>query len=115
MTFDTRRAVLYGQFIEAAYSMYDEKSLTPPPSSNFPAGFTLSAWVQMDDFFIFGSEGPSFYGFVAHSNADPKQAVLAIRGTVGGLEWYDDISSSSMEAFIVPNCGRRHCLGVAAD
>ncbi len=59
----------------------------------------------MQDFFIFGSTGPVFYGFIAHSARDPNLAILAIRGTDNDLEWWDDISSLGMTPFRVPNCG----------
>jgi hypothetical protein len=107
MSFNPTLAVLYGQFIQAAYTMYrnNPKNLTPPPSVDFPPGYELTAWVQMQDFFIFGGTGPVFYGFIAHSAHDPNLAVLAIRGTDNDLEWWDDISSLGMQAFNVPNCG----------
>jgi|SRR5215469_8034745 len=80
-----KAAVLYGQFVQAAYSMYGAapNNLTPPPSPDFPAGYNLVAWVQMQDFII-GSTGPTFYGF------NPNQFALAIRGTSNGIEWWDD-------------------------
>jgi len=83
--FDPKAAVLYGQFVQAAYSMYGAapNNLTPPPSPDFPAGYNLVAWVQMQDFII-GSTGPTFYGF------NPNQFALAIRGTSNGIEWWDD-------------------------
>jgi hypothetical protein len=107
MSYHSTTAVLYGRFIEAAYEMYgkDPANLRPAQPADFAAGYKLTAWVQMQDFFIFGSTGPTFYGFIAHSETDPKQAILAIRGTDDGLEWWDNISSIGMEPFIVPNCG----------
>ena len=44
MPFNPSLAVLYGRFIEAAYTMYenDPNYLTPPPSLNFPAGSVVS-------------------------------------------------------------------------
>src|SRR6185437_10873495 len=61
--FDPVAATQYGLFVEAAYSMYeaDPNNLMPEPSSNFPAGYRLAAWVQMQDFIIL-STGPTFYG-----------------------------------------------------
>ena len=107
MSYHSTTAVLYGRFIEAAYEMYenDPNNITPAQPSDFPAGYTVTAWVQMKDFFIFGSTGPVFYGFIAHSNTDPKQAILAIRGTDDGIEWWDDVNSLGLEPFVVPNCG----------
>jgi hypothetical protein len=69
--FDPKAAVLYGQFVQAAYTMYGAapNNLTPPPSVDFPSGYELVAWVQMQDVII-GSTGPTFYGFIAQSTAD---------------------------------------------
>ena len=70
-------AVLYGQFIAAAYAMYNAQptNLTPPPSSNFPGGYRFAAWIQMQDF-ILNSTGPTFYGFIAESEAIPISSSL---------------------------------------
>ena len=60
--FDPKEATLLGQFVEAAYSMFDADptKLTPPASPDFPAGFRLAASIQMQDFVLF-STGPVFY------------------------------------------------------
>ncbi len=100
MEYSQQLAILYGQCIEAAYSMYATNSLTPLPSPNFPADYTLTAWVQMQDFFLFGTENLAFYGFIAHSKTDPTQALVTIRGTQDLLEWYDDASSLGKTPFI---------------
>jgi len=107
MPFNPSLAVLYGRFIEAAYTMYenDQNNLTPPPSSNFPAGYTLTAWVQMKDFPFIGNPVTKFYGFIAHSARDPNLAIMAIRGTDNDLEWWDDINTLGMTLFRVPSCG----------
>jgi kumamolisin len=104
--FDPKAAVLYGQFVQAAYSMYDAapNNLTPPPSIDFPAGYDLVAWVQMQDFII-GSTGPTFYGFIAQSTADQNRFVLAIRGTSNAVEWWDDVNAALLIPFRVPGCG----------
>lgn len=100
-------AVLQGQFVEAAYSMYDADptDLTPPPPANFPAGYRLAAWVQMQDFLI-GSTGPTFYGFIAQSLANPRSFVLAIRGTSTWVEWWDDLNAIVLVPFKNPNWGK---------
>jgi kumamolisin len=92
--FDAEVALLCGQFIEAAYTMYtaDPNNLVPAQPSNFPAGYQLTAWVQMHDFII-GSTGPNFYGFIAQSLSDATQFALAIRGTSNGVEWWDDANA----------------------
>jgi kumamolisin len=104
--FDPKAAVLYGQFVQAAYSMYGAapNTLTPPPSIDFPAGYELVGWVQMQDFII-GSTGPTFYGFIAQSTANPNQFVLAIRGTSNAVEWWDDANAALLVPFRVPGCG----------
>jgi Lipase (class 3) len=97
---------LYGQFVQAAYTMYDAdpSNLTPSPSSDFPEGYKLIAWLQMQDF-ILQSSGLVFYGFVAQNEANANRYVLAIRGTSNGVEWWDDANAISMTQFKVPNCG----------
>lgn len=104
--FNALTAELYGSFVASAYTMYDSApaNLQPSPSTDFPAGYTLTAWVQMQDF-ILDTPAPVFYGFIAHSNQTPAQAVLAIRGTSNGVEWWDDANSLGMTAFPVQNCG----------
>jgi triacylglycerol lipase len=98
--YDPVAAVLYGQFLEAAYAMYyaDPTNLTPPQSSNFPSGYRLAAWVQMQDF-IFESTGPTFYGFIAQSETTSNQFVLAIRGTSTWVEWWDDLNAIVLVPF----------------
>ena len=102
--FNPKAAILYGQFIKAAYSMYDPATLTPPPSADFPAGYQLTAWVNMRDF-ILGSTDPVFYGFIAQSMTDATQFVLAIRGTSNGVEWWDDFNAAIKMPFKIPGCG----------
>jgi predicted chitinase len=104
--FDPKQATLLGQFVEAAYSMFDADptKLTPPASPDFPAGFRLAASIQMQDFVLF-STGPVFYGFVAQSTANLNHFVLAFRGTSGWTEWWDDANAGIRVPFRVPGCG----------
>ena len=97
---------MLGQFVEAAYTMFGNNpgNLLPPASANFPSGYRLIAAVQMRDFVI-GSTGPLFYGFVAQQEADPNRFVLALRGTIGDIEWWDDFVSLGMIPFRVQGCG----------
>ena len=40
-TYDAAQAILLGQFVEAAYTMFGDNpgNLLPPASTNFPAGY----------------------------------------------------------------------------
>lgn len=107
--FDPADASLYGQFVQAAYTMYSQNlakptALTPPPSSDFPPGYRLVAWILMQDF-ILQSTAPTFYGIVAQSNAGPGQFVVAIRGTSNGVEWWDDANAATKTPFKTLGCG----------
>ena len=107
--FDPADASLYGQFVEAAYTMYSQNvnkptALTPPASPDFPQGYRLAAWIHMQDF-ILQSLAPSFYGFIAQNNATPGQFVVAIRGTSNGVEWWDDANAVNKTPFKNLGCG----------
>jgi hypothetical protein len=104
--FNPIAAAFYGQFLEAAYTMYaaDPNNITPAQSSDFPPGYQLSAWVQMQDF-ILGSTIPKFYGFIAQNTDDPNQFILAIRGTSNGMEWWDDANAILKVPFSDPASG----------
>jgi Lipase (class 3) len=104
--YDPTQAVLFGRFISAAYTMYRETpgNLTPDPARDFPAGYELTAWVQMQDF-VLNNTTPAFYGFIAHNSQNPGQAILAIRGTASEVEWWDDTNALGMTPFPVANCG----------
>lgn len=104
--FDREAAVLYGQFVQAAYTMYGANpgDLTPAPTA-IPPGYELVAWIHMQDFVI-GSTGPLFYGLMAQSTQNPNRFVVALRGTSDGVEWWDDANAVIKTAFKLPNCGR---------
>ncbi|HEU5266374.1 MAG TPA: lipase family protein [Jatrophihabitans sp.] len=84
-------AAAWGSFVTAAYDQFASDPTSDNPSSivNMPAGYTLAQTIQMTDFF-----GPTqvrvFYGFVA-VGGDPTTAVVALRGTVSAIEWWDDM------------------------
>ncbi|MGA8430613.1 MAG: hypothetical protein WB729_12400, partial [Candidatus Sulfotelmatobacter sp.] len=106
-TLDNAKAVLYGQFVQAAYGMYRNPGQDPlrPLPSGIPPGYELGAWIQMSDF-ILASEEPKFYGIVAHEIADPTSRVIAIRGTESAVEWMDDAFALPVPFRQVPNAGR---------
>jgi len=105
-------AVLYGTFINTAYAMFDANNadLTPPvPAATGPApmpgGWEMTAWIQMSDFAFGGGEHKRFYGFIARNVADPYSHILAIRGTEGAVEWYDDAVCVPRAFTPVPKAG----------
>lgn len=106
MPLDNELAVLYGRFVNAAYAMFasDEGNLTPQPQ-NIPEGWNLVAWITMEDFFGDATE-PKFYGLIAQNFANSDSFVLAIRGTEGLIEWWDDAHFASVAFDQVPNAGR---------
>jgi len=91
MAMNPAEAVSWGAFVQAAYDQYasDPGQANPAAIMNMPAGYTLVRTIQMTDFL-----GPArsrvFYGFIA-AGGDPKTAVVALRGTVGAAEWWDDL------------------------
>ena len=112
---DASKAVLYGQVVQAVTAMYlaDPTNLTPPPppptnSHPIPAGWKLSAWINMSDFDLQSKlkKDPEFYGIVVHQIANPTHRIVAIRGTEGKTEWLDDATSVVQVPFTqVPNAG----------
>lgn len=105
-------AVLYGKFILTAYAMYnaDPKNLCPslPPKTDpsaMPDGWDMVAWIHMSDFAFSGGRERKFYGFVARNNANPYSHVIAIRGTEGAIEWYDDAVCVPKAFTPVPKAG----------
>ncbi|MGA8272543.1 MAG: hypothetical protein WB919_13370, partial [Candidatus Sulfotelmatobacter sp.] len=64
---DPAKAFFYGQFVQAAYTMFRSPQggdpLRPDPAG-IPPGWELGAWIHMSDFFLTFKE-PEFYGIVA--------------------------------------------------
>jgi triacylglycerol lipase len=105
--FDKVAAVEYGKFVDAAYTMFEEKPAPPnplQPTPNIPTGYTLVAWLNMADFFL-NDDTPKFYGFIAQENANAKSFVVAIRGTEGFMEWWDDFQFIKTPFVRVPGAG----------
>jgi Lipase (class 3) len=85
------QAAFYGQFVNAAYTMYESGSPTPTPVQ-LPGNYKFVAWVQMQDF-IFSPTAYLFYGMLAQNPSGANDYVLAIRGTSDPTEWLDDLTS----------------------
>ena len=97
LPYDPLKAAFYGQFVNAAYTMYDDQPTnpTPPPPKppkTLPGNYRFVAWVQMRDF-IFESGDWTFYGLIAQNPSGANDYVLAIRGTSDPTEWWDDLTS----------------------
>lgn len=99
------KSAFLGQFVSAAYRMYDTQPSNPVPwpPPPLPGGYIMVAWVQMEDFFI-GESSPTFYGLLARNPANVNDFVLAIRGTSDWEEWWDDFKSG-MSQVLMPNFG----------
>ena len=105
--FDKKQAFFYGQFVEAAYTMYRNPGPDPlrPQPNGIPEGYELGAWIHMSDFLL-NLEKVEFYGIVVHKNDDPGARVIAIRGTEGAREWADDAAAVPVPFHQVPGAGR---------
>ena len=104
---DNQKALLYGRFVLAAYTMFKNQNADPlkPEPAGIPDGYELGAWIHMSDF-IFDVTEPKFYGIVAHEVADPDSRIIAIRGTEGAVEWLDDVAAILVPFRQVPSAGR---------
>jgi hypothetical protein len=103
-----QRAFFYGQFVQAAYTMFrrDTSNLTPEPQpGDIPDGWELGAWIHMSDF-ILNLREPEFYGIVCREIANPDSRIVAIRGTEGAIEWIDDAAALPTPFRQVPSVGR---------
>lgn len=87
--FQPKDAAGYGAFVEAAYAAYAKNNGDLKPDISLPQGWRNAAWVTMRDFPPIGASVERFYGFIAMQEDGPG-VVLALRGTVGWMEWYDD-------------------------
>ena len=80
---DPQLALLYGKFVEAAYTMFGNQNPDPlrPEPDGIPPGWELGAWIHMSDFILDVVE-PKFYGIVAHEINNPDSRIIAIRRCV---------------------------------
>ena len=95
---------MYGDQVCCAYDIFAQ------PSSSAvrpPEGYHFSAYIFMYDFLLFARRR-QFYGFIATQDADPYSHVLAIRGTEGWWEWWDDAGVLPTLFSPVPQAGVVH-------
>src|SRR5271167_3147867 len=103
-----KKALFYGQFVQAAYTMFrrDPSNLRPEPQAgDIPDGWELGAWIHMSDF-ILNLKDPEFYGIDCHEITNPDSRIIAIRGTEGAIEWIDDAAALPTPFRQVPSTGR---------
>jgi hypothetical protein len=101
-------AVLYGKLIQGAYAMFkrERTNLRPEPQpGDIPDPYEFVAWIHMSDF-IFEREEPKFYGFIVRNKNNREDFAVAIRGTEGFTEWWDDASAYLVPFSQVPHSGR---------
>jgi predicted lipase len=103
---DRQEAFFYGQFVQAAYTMFRNHNPDPlrPEPAGIPDGWELGAWIHMSDFLLTFKE-PEFYGIVCRKIDDPDRRIIAIRGTEGAIEWIDDAAALPKHFRQVPDAG----------
>jgi len=105
---DPKKAFFYGQFVQAAYTMFrrDPSQLRPEPQpGDIPDGWELGAWIHMSDF-VLNHKEPEFYGIACRKIDTPESRIIAIRGTEGAIEWIDDAAALPTPFRQVPDTGR---------
>jgi triacylglycerol lipase len=101
-------AILYGLLVQGAYAMFkrDPTNLRPEPQlGDIPDPYEFVAWIHMSDF-IFGRTESRFYGFIARNKNTQEDFAVALRGTEGFAEWWDDASSYLVPFAQVPHSGQ---------
>jgi hypothetical protein len=103
---DPKKAFFYGQFVQAAYTMFRSQNPDPlrPEPAGIPEGWELGAWIHMSDFLV-TFKNPEFYGIVCRKIDEPDTRIIAIRGTEGAIEWIDDAAASPRHFRQVPAAG----------
>jgi hypothetical protein len=87
--FNPADAVRVGAFVNAAYSMDNNGRAGLTPDQIGLPGYTIHAYIVMRDFLPWKTM-PEFYGIVATKDG-ADESVVAVRGTIGGTEWFDNI------------------------
>ena len=101
-------AILYGKLVQGAYAIFrrDATNLRPEPrAGDLPDPYEFVAWIRMSDF-IPGHTEPRFYGYIARNKNTQDDFAVAIRGTEGLVEWWDDASAYMVPFAQVPHAGR---------
>lgn len=90
MAFSAAEALDLGRFVLTAYDLFTSND---PPVVNLPAGYSLVSKIYADDI---TDDDPTYFvfGFIATKGTD---AVVAIRGTEGILEWIRDLHAKLVD------------------
>lgn len=101
-------ALSYGYFVKIAYDTYKANPGVVSPTLgqyvNFPANYKLRYNIHMNDFILHSGQ-PTYYGFIAESVSQPNSLIIAIRGTEGFVEWWDDFHVTPIPCPFSPNSG----------
>lgn len=103
--YDPLVAESFGEFVEFAYQMDNDYpgNLQPPLPDALKQRYELVAYINAID--EFGSTKDTvFYGFALRSRSLPTEIIIAIRGTLGFLEWIIDFEIEPVPSPI-PNTG----------
>jgi hypothetical protein len=88
-------AILWGELVQQAYDMYDgaKGSVTPPLPAmpGLPAGWSLRAYLVVEEAVLFFSSQSSF-GYIVQ-DATGTQFGILIRGTENTIEWIEDVEA----------------------
>jgi hypothetical protein len=99
LPFSRQQAFEYAHLVNVAYTMSGGNGLQLKPDfPGFPGYNNCVGWVQMQDFSVLGTEILKFYGVIVQKDDDPNKFVLAVRGTEGFREWYDDVAAVKLVA-----------------
>lgn len=106
-TYDPMQAYNYGVLVEFAYQMYLNNlgNLTPPVPDNFlKDDYQIVLYLTAVDH-ILCDEERKFFGFLAQSQHNPTEYVVAMRGTEKLIEWLIDAEFWPVPFTPVPAAG----------
>jgi predicted lipase len=98
--FDPADAVRIGEFVNVAYDMYNNGIGGLTPDQLRLPGYTIHSYIIMNDFLPWKSM-PEFYGYIAQKDG-ADESVVAIRGTVGATEWFDNVHPGIVPFEVAP-------------
>lgn len=103
--FDKRKALFWGRFIRAAEVMYSSGINNPLPPSPFPPKWTHTTNITMEASLDF-LQHREFIGFIAKSQTNPAEQVVALHGSQTLLDWIDDFEFSLTNFPLLTSSGK---------